>query len=139
MRRRGERIAILAFGTLLHPALAAAETLDATVADMRFVKPLDDALVLELARTHEALVTVEEGCVMGGAGSAVASAWPRPAWRCRCCSWACPTSSPSTATRPSCWRCTGWMPPASSKHPRALRQPADTGAAGGEQLKRIQR
>jgi 1-deoxy-D-xylulose-5-phosphate synthase len=71
MRRRGERIAILAFGTLLHPALAAAETMDATVADMRFVKPLDEALVLELARTHEALVTVEEGCVMGGAGSAV--------------------------------------------------------------------
>ncbi|MDE1950315.1 MAG: 1-deoxy-D-xylulose-5-phosphate synthase, partial [Burkholderiales bacterium] len=70
-RRRGKRIAILAFGTLLHPALAAAEALDATVADMRFVKPLDDALVLELARSHEALVTVEEGAVMGGAGSAV--------------------------------------------------------------------
>ena len=71
-RREGSRIAILAFGTLLHPALKAAETLDATVADMRFVKPLDTELVLELARTHEALVTVEEGCVMGGAGSAVA-------------------------------------------------------------------
>ena len=71
VRRPGSRIAILAFGTLLHPALKAAETLDATVADMRFVKPLDEALVLELARTHEALVTVEEGCVMGGAGSAV--------------------------------------------------------------------
>ncbi len=71
-RRDGSRIAILAFGTLLHPALKAAETLDATVADMRFVKPLDAELVLELARTHEALVTVEEGCVMGGAGSAVA-------------------------------------------------------------------
>jgi 1-deoxy-D-xylulose-5-phosphate synthase len=71
LRRRGERIAILAFGTLLHPALTAAATMDATVADMRFVKPLDEALVLELARTHEALVTVEEGCVMGGAGSAV--------------------------------------------------------------------
>jgi 1-deoxy-D-xylulose-5-phosphate synthase len=65
------RIAILAFGTLLHPALAAAGKLDATVADMRFVKPLDEALVLELARTHGALVTVEEGCLSGGAGSAV--------------------------------------------------------------------
>jgi 1-deoxy-D-xylulose-5-phosphate synthase len=74
VRRRGQRIAILAFGTLLYPALAAAERLDASVANMRFVKPLDVALVQELARTHEALVTVEEGCVMGGAGSAVAEA-----------------------------------------------------------------
>jgi 1-deoxy-D-xylulose-5-phosphate synthase len=69
--RAAKRIAILAFGTLLHPALAAAEGLDATVADMRFVKPMDDALVAELARTHDAIVTVEEGCTMGGAGSAV--------------------------------------------------------------------
>jgi 1-deoxy-D-xylulose-5-phosphate synthase len=71
VRRRGERIAILAFGTLLYPALKAAETLDATVANMRFAKPLDAALVLELARTHEAIVTVEDGCLPGGAGSAV--------------------------------------------------------------------
>jgi 1-deoxy-D-xylulose-5-phosphate synthase len=69
--RGGKRIAILAFGTLLHAALKAAEGLGATVADMRFVKPLDKALVLELARSHDALVTLEEGCVMGGAGSAV--------------------------------------------------------------------
>ena len=68
---RGQRIAILAFGTLLYPALAAAERLDATVANMRFVKPLDVELVAELARSHDALVTVEEGCIMGGAGSAV--------------------------------------------------------------------
>ncbi len=72
VRRRGQRIAVLAFGTLLHPALAAADKLDASVVDMRFAKPLDEALVLEFARTHEAIVTVEEGCVMGGAGSAVA-------------------------------------------------------------------
>jgi 1-deoxy-D-xylulose-5-phosphate synthase len=71
VRKSGKRIAILAFGTLLHPALAAAESLGATVADMRFAKPIDADLVLELARTHDALVTVEEGCVMGGAGSAV--------------------------------------------------------------------
>jgi 1-deoxy-D-xylulose-5-phosphate synthase len=57
---------------MLYPALAAAEKLDATVANMRFVKPLDGALVEELARTHDALVTIEEGCTMGGAGSAVA-------------------------------------------------------------------
>jgi 1-deoxy-D-xylulose-5-phosphate synthase len=72
VRRQGQRIAILAFGTLLHPALQAAAGLDATVADMKFVKPLDEDLVRELARTHDALVTVEEGCLMGGAGSAVA-------------------------------------------------------------------
>jgi 1-deoxy-D-xylulose-5-phosphate synthase len=71
VRRQGTRIAILAFGTVLHPALKAAEGLGATVADMRFAKPLDAELVAELARTHEGLVTVEEGCIMGGAGSAV--------------------------------------------------------------------
>ncbi len=74
VRRRGQRVAILAFGTLLYPALEAAEKLDATVANMRFVKPLDTALVAELARTHEAIVTVEEGCLPGGAGAAVMEA-----------------------------------------------------------------
>ena len=74
VRRRGQRIAILAFGTVLYPALAAAEKLGATVANMRFAKPLDAALVVELARTHDAIVTVEEGCTMGGAGSAVLEA-----------------------------------------------------------------
>ncbi len=68
---RGTRVAILAFGTVLHAALAAAERIDATVADMRFAKPIDEALVQELARTHDAFVTIEEGCVRGGAGSAV--------------------------------------------------------------------
>src|SRR5450755_185931 len=70
----GKRIAILAFGTVLYPALAAADKLDATVANMRFVKPLDVALVTDLARRHDAIVTVEEGAVMGGAGSAVLEA-----------------------------------------------------------------
>ena len=74
VRRRGERIAILAFGTLLYPALAAGEALGATVANMRYVKPLDAELVAELARTHDAIVTVEEGCLQGGAGSAVLEA-----------------------------------------------------------------
>jgi 1-deoxy-D-xylulose-5-phosphate synthase len=74
IRREGRRIAMLAFGTLLYPALTAAGRLDATVANMRFAKPLDTALVLELARTHEALVTIEEGCLPGGAGSAVLEA-----------------------------------------------------------------
>ncbi|MEK7876000.1 MAG: 1-deoxy-D-xylulose-5-phosphate synthase, partial [Pseudomonadota bacterium] len=66
-----KKIAILAFGSMLKPALEVAEELDATVANMRFVKPLDDALVAELARTHDLLVTVEENVVEGGAGSAV--------------------------------------------------------------------
>jgi len=69
--RGGKRIAILAFGTVLHPALQAAERLGASVADMRFAKPLDETLVLDLARSHDGLVTIEEGSVMGGAGSAV--------------------------------------------------------------------
>jgi 1-deoxy-D-xylulose-5-phosphate synthase len=72
LRREGKRVAILAFGTMLAPALAAAEQLDATVANMRFVKPLDAELALRLAREHELLVTVEENAVQGGAGSAVA-------------------------------------------------------------------
>jgi 1-deoxy-D-xylulose-5-phosphate synthase len=70
----GPRVAILAFGTLLYPALAAAEKIDATVANMRFVKPLDVTLITELARTHDAIVTLEDGCVKGGAGSAVQEA-----------------------------------------------------------------
>ncbi len=74
LRRRGRGVAILAFGTLLYPALAAAETLGASVANMRWAKPLDLDLLRELAQTHQALVTVEEGCVMGGAGSAVLEA-----------------------------------------------------------------
>ena len=64
----GKRIAILAFGTLLYPALAAAERLDATVANMRFAKPLDVALVTDLARRHDAIVTVEEGAIHGRRG-----------------------------------------------------------------------
>jgi 1-deoxy-D-xylulose-5-phosphate synthase len=74
VRRQGRGIAILAFGTLLYPALTAAHTLDATVINMRWAKPLDTALLLDAARNHAALVTVEEGCTMGGAGSAVAEA-----------------------------------------------------------------
>jgi 1-deoxy-D-xylulose-5-phosphate synthase len=70
IRREGEKIAILAFGSMLTPALAAAGELNATVANMRFVKPLDEELTLRLAQTHDLLVTVEENAVMGGAGSA---------------------------------------------------------------------
>ncbi len=72
--KAGCGIAILAFGTLLYPALHAAEKLDCTVINMRWAKPLDTALLLRIAATHEALVTLEEGAIMGGAGSAVSEA-----------------------------------------------------------------
>jgi 1-deoxy-D-xylulose-5-phosphate synthase len=72
IRRQGKKIALLAFGSMLHPCLQAADEMDATVANMRFVKPLDEALVASLASTHDCLVTIEENVVMGGAGSAVA-------------------------------------------------------------------
>jgi len=74
VRREGKRIAFLAFGSMVKPALEAAASLDATVANMRFVKPLDVDLVKRLALSHELLVTVEEHQVMGGAGSAVCEA-----------------------------------------------------------------
>ncbi|MBL8336816.1 MAG: 1-deoxy-D-xylulose-5-phosphate synthase [Rhodoferax sp.] len=74
VRRRGRGLAILAFGTLLYPALEVGEQIQATVVNMRWAKPLDTALLLEIAQQHEALVTVEDGAVMGGAGSAVGEA-----------------------------------------------------------------
>ena len=74
VRRTGGKVAILAFGSMLYPALKAAEVLDATVINMRWVKPLDTELLAQVARDHERIVTVEEGCIMGGAGSAVGEA-----------------------------------------------------------------
>ena len=71
IRREGVKVALLAFGSMLKPCLEAAEELNATVANMRFVKPLDEDLLLALATTHELLVTVEENTILGGAGSAV--------------------------------------------------------------------
>ena len=69
-----QRIAILSFGTLLYPALEAAEGLDATVVNMRWAKPIDEALLRDIAERHDALVTLEDGAIMGGAGSAVCEA-----------------------------------------------------------------
>ncbi len=74
LRREGRRVAILAFGSMLRPALEAAAGLDATVANMRFVKPLDTEMLRQLAQAHELLVTIEEHAAMGGAGSAVCEA-----------------------------------------------------------------
>ncbi|MFD1243927.1 1-deoxy-D-xylulose-5-phosphate synthase [Paralysiella testudinis] len=74
LRRQGETVALVAFGSMVAPALQAAEALNASVADMRFVKPLDEDLLLQLAATHDYLVTVEENSIQGGAGSAVLEA-----------------------------------------------------------------
>lgn len=74
LRRQGQKIAILAFGSMLAPALEAAEKLNATVANMRFVKPLDIDLVENLAKSHDLIITIEENAIMGGAGAAVMEA-----------------------------------------------------------------
>ena len=74
LRRQGKRVALLAFGAMLAPALKAAEALDATVANMRFVKPLDAGLIAQLANSHDLLVSVEENALIGGAGAEVARA-----------------------------------------------------------------
>ena len=71
IRREGEKIAIIAFGSMVAPSLAAADKLNATVADMRFVKPIDEELIVRLARSHDYIVTAEENAEQGGAGSAV--------------------------------------------------------------------
>ena len=69
--RIGHKVAILSFGTTLDQALIAGEDLDATVVDMRFIKPLDEQLILELSQTHQHLITIEDNAIMGGAGSSV--------------------------------------------------------------------
>lgn len=79
VRRKGEKVALLVFGVQLAEAMKVAEQINATVVDMRFVKPLDEALVLELAANHELLVTVEENAIMGGAGAAVSEFLAREA------------------------------------------------------------
>ena len=71
IRREGEKIAVIAFGSMVAPSLAAADKLNATVADMRFVKPIDEELIVHLAQSHDYIVTVEENAELGGAGSAV--------------------------------------------------------------------
>lgn len=71
IRREGEKIAVIAFGSMVAPSLTAADRLNATVADMRFVKPIDEELIVRLARSHDYIVTAEENAEQGGAGSAV--------------------------------------------------------------------
>ena len=71
MRHQGGRIAILAWGSMVTPALEVGKHMGATVINMRFIKPLDEDIILEMAKTHDVLVTVEENVLAGGAGSAV--------------------------------------------------------------------
>lgn len=71
IKRRGKRIALLAFGAMVSPALEAAEALNATVVNMRFIKPLDESMLLEMANTHDFFVTLEDNAIAGGAGSGV--------------------------------------------------------------------
>lgn len=71
IRREGEKIAVIAFGSMVVPSLTAADNLNATVADMRFVKPIDEEMIVHLAQSHDYIVTVEENAELGGAGSAV--------------------------------------------------------------------
>ena len=118
-KRRAQRIAILAFGSMLHPALAAAEEIDATVANMRFVKPIDIDLIERLARTHDGLVTIEENVIAGGRAARLRKRSRSAASSCRCCIWGCPTRSSIRAILACSWRTAGLMrkasPPQSSR------------------------
>ncbi len=73
IRHEGSRIAILAWGSMVTPAMEAGKHLGATVVNMRFVKPIDEQLILELAKSHDIFITVEENVISGGAGSAVST------------------------------------------------------------------
>jgi 1-deoxy-D-xylulose-5-phosphate synthase len=117
LRRQGKRVALLAFGAMLAPALKAAETLDATVANMRFVKPLDAGLIAQLAGSHDLLVSIEENALIGGAGSEVARALESTAGSHT------PVAAPWPARpfhrpwrfQPCCWLKLVWTTPASCK------------------------
>jgi len=99
MRRQGREVALLAFGPFLDTSLVAAETLDATVVNMRFVKPLDADLILDLARSHCLLVTLEENAVAGGAGSAVSELLAEKGIEVRCLQLGLPDRFLDQATR----------------------------------------
>jgi 1-deoxy-D-xylulose-5-phosphate synthase len=115
VRRQGSNVAMLVFGVQLTEALIVAEKLDATVVDMRFVKPLDEALVREMASSHDLLVTIEENAIMGGAGAAVSEFLARRTFSSQCCTWACRMCTSSTQNRRRCWQSAGWMPPGSKR------------------------
>jgi len=99
VRRRGRGVALLAFGSMVEPGLAVAPILDATLANMRFIKPLDEALVLALAHSHDLLVTLEENALAGGAGSAVNECLAAGGHSCRILNLGLPDRFVAHATR----------------------------------------
>ena len=119
-RRRGSRIAFLSFGPLLHHVMEVAERLDATVFNMRFVKPLDEDAVLSLAGDHELLVTVEENAV-GGAGGAVSECLATHGVVSRLLHIGLPDDSSSTADVTTCSPMRGWIQPESPLRRRVSR------------------
>ncbi len=108
-RRRGEYTAILVFGTLLANALEAAESINATVIDMRFVKPLDQELLLELAQSHENFVTLEDAAIMGGAGSAVHEFFASKKFLNLCFTWVTLTNLLTMEIKSGLQPIWGWM------------------------------
>jgi 1-deoxy-D-xylulose-5-phosphate synthase len=114
IRRRGQGVALLAFGSMLTPALAAAENSTPRVANMRFVKPIDRELILALAAEHSLLVSVEENAVIGGAGSEVARVLEEIQRHPALLRWGFPTASSNMATRHCCWPKSVWTATASS-------------------------
>ena len=112
----GPATALLAFGTTLHPARAALPAIRrhsrAALYDMRFVKPLDEPLLAQLATQCQLLITLEENAVAGGAGSAVAEYLHRQGHHTPCCNWASPTLSAPTAAAPNNWPTPASTPPA---------------------------
>ena len=139
--RRGSHIAFLAFGTLLQPALEAGRALDATVIDMRFVKPLDEASIADLARTHALLVSVEENVLAGGAGSAVAEALARQAIRTPLLQLGLPDRHVEHGTRDECLQDAGLDPASIVKatlahSAAARRRPAAQRAWPAERVRR---
>lgn len=115
LRVQGSRVALLAFGSTVPAAEAVGRALGLSVVNMRFIKPLDRALLLELARTHDGFVTIEDNVVAGGAGSGVANCSMPKTCSSRSCTWACRTASSITPAAKTCWPKPASMPPVSGR------------------------
>jgi 1-deoxy-D-xylulose-5-phosphate synthase len=104
IRRQGKGVALLAFGSMVSAAVAAGEELDATVINMRFIKPIDADLLAEIAGNHTLLVSIEENAIVGGAGSEIQRILDERAINVPMMRWDFPTASSTTANRDCCWR-----------------------------------
>jgi 1-deoxy-D-xylulose-5-phosphate synthase len=121
LERQGQRIALLSFGPLLDAVMTVGEELDATVVNMRFIKPLDTGLLATLARDHERFVTVEDHVVAGGAGSAVLEWLAAEGLTLPCLTLGCRTASPSTDRENNSSRIMAWTRAESSRRFAARR------------------